>query len=199
MTKRTNSGGGLAPTAPPPRSLDDLRLSTDVMSVTDITAGTSLVKCGKPSKATYFRSHPELFTSAFTLYEHEDGMRKQLYLISPAVTELEGVAKRILFQTVITRQGVVGLWPLKLTPPDGSTNSWNESALAARDESLKTWIRMWSDSANAQYTWRAADVDSEFVWPEWVTMDEVILRAFPETNVVRDTTHALVQELLGRL
>src|SRR5436305_535712 len=62
----------------------------------------------------------------------EDKQNREIYLVEPALWPelMSEIFPACLFYTV-TRQSDVMLWPVRLPGPDGKTNSWNESALAA--------------------------------------------------------------------
>ena len=58
----------------------------------------------------------------------------EFYLVAPAMAvELEGEYSHYTLYTVVTRQGVVRLWPVRLAGPDGKSNTWWDSAHEAAD------------------------------------------------------------------
>ncbi len=192
MPRKSNSGE--EPVAPQ-RDIASLRLNEDVLGSVQMTSSLAQVTYGKPNKQVFIRCHPKLYAT-FKILEH--GETRQSYLVAPGVQELEEDARAILLQAYVTWQGAVRLWGLKKPLVGGSANSWIDSAFAAREASLKTWIRITSNQSLAVYEWKEASFDDEPEWPD-VTLDYLVERAFLEANIIRDASHPIVREMLGRL
>ena len=195
MAKKSNSDG--LNTAAPPRDLDSLRLSTDLLGSTVMTANLAKVKCEKPGNQTFIRSHPDVH-GHYLMFERREESGTRHYLVDPQVAEMEEDARPILLQAYIARNGAISLWPLKLPPEDGNTNSWTDSAHTAREASFKDWIRIKSNRSISQYSWTVATFDLTPAWPKDLTLKSLIDRAFDETHIIRDAEHFVVQELLGK-
>ena len=160
MPRKSNSGGD--GTATPPRDIASLRLDEDVLGEIQMTSSLAQVTYVKPNRQVFIRCHPKLYAT-FKILEH--GETRQSYLVAPGVHELEEDARAILLQAYVTRQGAVRLWGLKKPLVGGNTNSWIDSAFAAREVSLKTWIRITSNQSSAQYEWKLLSVNSPTMIP----------------------------------
>ena len=65
--------------------------------------------------------------------------------------ELPGeLIPKVLF-TVINRQGVLTLWPIRLPGEDGRHDEWNRSALEAAEMAQKEWIRVAANMSLGAY------------------------------------------------
>ena len=96
----------------------------------------------KPNRQEFIRVHPgedwRLETVILELKEERES-----YLVDRNLWgELPGeLIPKVLF-TVINRQGVLTLWPIRLPGEDGRHDAWNRSALEAAGMAQEQWIRM---------------------------------------------------------
>ena len=107
MPRKANSGGGLNTDAPL-RDLDSLRLPTDLLGSTVMTANLAKVRCEKPGNQTFIRSHPDLYAH-YLMFERREEAGTRHYLVSPEVSEMEEDARPILLQAYIARNGAISL------------------------------------------------------------------------------------------
>jgi len=112
--------------------LDNLRLKQDFSETLGIRRILSLVPVRKPNRTNFFRVHPgEDYRMDVGILEMKE--ERETFLVTPAMMSEPGIYELVVparLVTYITRQGVVGLWPLKLEK-DGKLNPWHESALKA--------------------------------------------------------------------
>ena len=62
----------------------------------------------------------------------------------------------VMMRTVITKQGTVFLWPIRLADADGKINEWHQSAADAAKSATKEWLRIISNKAIRGYELKAA-------------------------------------------
>src|SRR5215204_7779476 len=109
-----------------------LRISPDTT-----TGGTreilSHVPVRKPNKHDFFRVHPSPEMSLATaIFDDKD--EREVFFVEPSMREaLLGETKPVLLVPFITRQGVVGIWPITLPGDGGRRNDWHETARDAAE------------------------------------------------------------------
>ena len=144
-------------------NLDALRLSPDNASLVGAKEVLTRVPVRKPNRHEFFRSHPDsdmtLSTAVF-----EDKAEGEIYLVHPDMwTELAGEMKPALLTTVITRQGLLFLWPVKLPDDSGRRDDWSASAREAYEMFRTLWVRMSSDKSHGSigFMKRRASIPSQ--------------------------------------
>jgi hypothetical protein len=98
---------------------------------------SSVVACCRPPRGIFFTVPPEdkdkntpMKNRVYVFLLEIPG--RDPYLVAPEVAKEhseEDVIRPILLVRYVTMAGEEALWPLKLTPPDSKSNSWNKSAL----------------------------------------------------------------------
>jgi hypothetical protein len=142
MTNKVNGGGVSETEAVPPITVGNpaeaASFVIDQLHMEDYAnpeAESSVVLCERPAKGQFFTVLPETgepwqnrkFFYLLTLPNRDP------YIVSPAIAKIkmgeEDVLRPVLLVRYVTMAGDEGLWPVKLDPPDGKSNTWNQSAL----------------------------------------------------------------------
>jgi len=154
----------------------------------------------KPSREAWFRTHPDdnFRLSVAVLELKELG---EMYLINQNLWDDLGgeptfVPKRLV--PVLTRQGDLLLWPIRLPGADGSLDDWNQSAMEAAEIARHKWIRMYAKKSLGAYEVIAApDPQPEAVWPR-ITLEEIIRTAF-KNRIIESLGHPVIRQLRGQV
>jgi len=155
------------------------------------------VQVGKPGNQTWFQVLPgdEWQLTAALLKLEEDGT--YFYVAPDIYPDLEAEAIRVVLRTVVTTQGTVSLWPIRLPNPDGRDFPWWISARAVAVQAEIAWVRMRANQeAGAYDVIKATDDYGEPDLPQ---------RNFPGLlevafagKVIESLDHPVVLKLLGR-
>ncbi|MEI6560018.1 MAG: hypothetical protein WCO00_16590 [Rhodospirillaceae bacterium] len=173
-----------------------LRLTQDFSTSVGVQKILNRVPVRKPGPQEFFRVHPSedyrLDTAILELKEE-----REVYLVAPALRgEMFAEIKLVRIYTSINRQGVVALWPCKLSPPDGRTSSWHETALAAAELAMSKWVKIQADMSLGGYQAFVAAGDlPDPTWPG-KTFHELLRIAFSGSYI--DTpNHPALRRLRG--
>src|SRR5215204_2451443 len=99
----------------------------------------------KPNRYEFFRVHPDPAMS-FPTAILEDKEERETFFVAPELWDaLLGEFKPALLVTFITRQSVLGIWPLALPGDTGRRNDWHETAREAADLAKTCWVRLSPD------------------------------------------------------
>ena len=123
----------------------------------------------------------------------------ETYLVSPDLwNELAGdLIPKVLF-TVINRQKVLSLWPIRLPGEDGRLDQWNSSALDAAGMAQTSWIRVSSNmSLGANDVFQATGNLPDPEWPE-IEFARILEIAF-KGRYITDFDHPALRRLRGEL
>ena len=106
--------------------------------------------------------------------------------------------KPVKLVTSISRHGNVFLWPATLPPPDGRTNRWHESMLAAQRLATEHWVRVQSDMPSGEYSVNQAT--GNLPEPEWPQMSfaEILKVAF-QGRMIQTMDHPILKALRGEI
>lgn len=204
MTKVSKDGGNnTAPgtgdepvDAPDPFDPAALRLAQDPLAATGVKKALIRVPVRKPNPETFIRVHPgEDFRVDTAIID--DRENRETYLVAPALrAELFAEIKPVRLFTVISRQGVVSLWPCKLPGPDGRPNAWHDTALRCAEMAMRQWVRVVSDMGLGGYQPYTAAGDLPD--PEWPSQPfkELLKIAFGPYHIDRPD-HPVIRRLLG--
>lgn len=124
----------------------------------------------KPPEQSFFRTHPTIWyrTGTVTLL---DGFDKVEYMVAPEIKDQIGSDfKAVTLVLWITRNGGVGLWPLKpgKVGKAGKKNTWYTSGLAAAERAKHVWVRAVPIRGGSGYDRYEATVKiPEPQWPAW--------------------------------
>ena len=196
-TTATSTATAKAPvSAPDPFDPASLRLSQDFATSVGVQKILNRVPVRKPGAQEFFRVHPDedyrLETAVLELKEE-----REVYLVAPALRgEMFAEIKPVRIYTTINRQGVVALWPCKLSPPDGRANPWYDTALAAAELGMSRWVKIQADMSLGGYQPFVAAGDlPDPTWPE-KTFHELLKIAFTGSDI--DTPdHPALRRLRG--
>jgi hypothetical protein len=124
--------------------LDSLRLPQDFSASTGVKKILTTVPIRRPDPQAFIRVHPDPGWRLQTLVLEVKASR-ETYLIHPSLRDellaRHEVVPKVLL-TTITRQGVLLLWPIRLSDQDGRLDSWNQSALEATLPAQTHWVRV---------------------------------------------------------
>ncbi len=157
----------------------------------------TMVPVRKPNKTDFFRVNPDEAYQAGPIGILEIKEEREIYLVAPNMVEVVSahVTPAILV-TVITRQNVLSLWPLKLPKSDGKDNPWHQSAREAAELAKEDWINITANMHLGCYDVRKAL--GALPEPEWPvqTLKELLEIAF-RGFIIDSPDHAVVKQLQG--
>jgi hypothetical protein len=153
-----------------------------------------------PDKFWFVRVHPadsySLITAVLDLKE-----LRECYLIAPNMRDelsMDATFAVKQFFTAITRQGDLFLWAVRLPGPDGRTNSWCQSALAAIHHARQRWVRVTANMQVGGYDLQPAAVEPPD--PEWPEMSfKEILRIAFRDRFITGPDHPILRQLRGEV
>jgi len=175
-----------------------LRLSQDFAANIGVKKALLTVPVRKPNRQEFVRVHPEeswrLETAVLELKED-----RETYLVDPSLwSELPGEIVPKTLVTVINRQGVTSLWPIRLPGADGRHDEWSRSALEAAQMAMKHWIRVAANISLGAYEVFEAIADlPEPDWPD-VGFKKLLEIAFRD-RFITTPDHAVIRKLRGQL
>ena len=177
-------------------NLDAMRLSANAASIAGTSEFLSHVPVRKPNRHEFFRTRPEQeFWFGTGIFEDKE--ERDVFFVMPGMREaLLGEFKPVLLAPVMTRQGVLLLWPLKL-PTDGPSRNWAETARQAAELAKTKWVRLAPDMGLGGY--RIFMAEGSLSEPEWPDkpLEEILQIAFRD-RIVDSEDHPVVRRLRGR-
>ena len=181
-----------------PFDLNKLRLSQDFASTLGVKKALLTAPVRKPNRQEFIRMHPDVDWRVETLILElkEEG---ETYLVGQDFWgQLPGELIPKVFYTVINRQGVLMLWPIRLPGEDGRHNEWHRSALEAAQIAQKEWIRVVANKSLGAYEVYQAFADiPEPEWPD-TTFQEIFRVAFKD-RLISSLDHPVVRLLRGEI
>jgi hypothetical protein len=150
----------------------------------------------KPGNQDFVRVHAgESYRLNTAVIQLKDD--REVYLVAPTlVKELLTECAPVTLYTVMSRQGVLSLWPVRLPASDGKDMEWWRSAREAAALAMKGWVRIKANSSLGAYEiFKADGALSEPEWPE-LTFGELLRIAFRDYYVDK-LDHAVVKRLRG--
>ena len=156
------------------------------------------VVAGKPKD--FFRTVPdESYRKRTQIYVHkpEGAIDEQVYIVAPAMHGRIDEAQPCVLVTVVYRDGLPRIWPIKL-PKEGmrDNDAWisaRAAAKAALDKWTKiVWVRRTYKTREALPGY-APDPDFSKLPP----FEDLIRLAFGVAGVIRDESHPVYCELFG--
>jgi hypothetical protein len=188
-----------APSTNNEMSLANLRLNQNFIE----TAGTkklrTTVPVRKPGPQDFIRVHPDsAFRYVVALLELKDD--RDVYLLTPAMAEaLPGEFFMATLFTVINRQNVISLWPVRLPAKDGKHLTWHRSAAAAAELAMTKWLRVKANmSLGAYEITLATTAHDDPAWDADLNFQNLIDVAFRDYFINR-IDHPVVQRLRGQV
>jgi hypothetical protein len=197
---KANAGGmsnGPA-SIPDPFDLAAIRLDPNAAEAAGVEKLLLTVPVRKPHKQDYFRVHPgEAFRMAAAVIEIRETNENETYLLNAEMSRaLPGEYAPVTLYTVMNRQGILSIWPVKLPSADGRHNTWQSSAAEAAELAMGRWIRVVPNMAlGANEIFAATGSLQDPVWP-CMAFEEILKIAFRD-RFVTDLSHPLVKRLHG--
>jgi hypothetical protein len=181
-----------------PFNPENLRLSQNFAETVGVKKTIVTVPVRKPNRQDFVRVHPSdeyrLETAVLELKEE-----RETYLVDPALWPvLPGeLTPKVLFTTV-NRQGVLTLWPVRLTGDDGRLDDWNASALEAAEMARKGWVRVTANMSLGAY--EVYEATGDLPAPDWpdMALAEILEVAF-KGHYVTEIDHPVIRRLRGEL
>jgi hypothetical protein len=199
MTKPTSSEKVVPLTVGNPASAAAFVIDQSHMEdFTEAEEKSSVVEVRRPPRGTYFtvlseeKGKPMVNRGYFFLLEIPG---RDPYLVTPEIAKEhseEDVIRPILFVRYVTMLGEEALWPIKLTPPDSKSNSWNTSALNIVEVAASgKWVRIVSKQKNGQYRHTVSPKTFEQEAPKFSkrSLFDLIDAAFPKDQKVTSNDH----------
>jgi hypothetical protein len=200
MPNATKAGDGAVSSGPAsdPFDLASIRLDPNAAEAAGVEKLLLTVPVRKPHKQDYFRVHPDAaFRMAAAVIEIRETNENETYLLNAEMTRaLPGEYAPAVLYTVMNRQGVLSIWPVKLPSADGRHNAWQSTAAEAAELAMGRWIRIVPNMSLGAYEIFAATGSlQDPVWPSMV-FEEILKIAFRD-RFVTDLSHPLVKRLHG--
>jgi hypothetical protein len=165
---------------PPPDPFDpeSLKLDQSFVESAGVKKLLTTVPVRRPNPQDFVRVHPEPeFSLLAAIIEFRD--ERETYLLTPVIArELPGEYAVVRLHTVLSRQNVVQLWPVKVPAADGRINEWHRSAAEAAELARKKWVRIKANMALGAYEmFEAGSSIPDPTWPTQ-TLQELLEIAF---------------------
>lgn len=175
-------------------TLNTLRLSQDFESLAEVKEVVTEVTIGKPNRQTFFRVHPE-WKGVYPILELKTAMRSDYYIVAPqAAAEAEDEVHPRFLVPVITRDGRLYIWPLRISSGEQQLDQAAASSLAAMLVAKNQWIKLvWKGHSFATFI-----AKKDLPAPEWpqITFDEMLEIAFKD-RIIDSPDHAVIKSLIG--
>ena len=183
------------PPARPELDLKSLALSQDFSSMASVKKAILKVPINKPDAQTWFWVNPDpdwqMILPVIDLKED-----REHYIVPPAMRdELLGEWVPKLLVGVITKQGTVMLWPIRMPGSDGKIDTWNESALEIVRSYAGRWIRLQSNRESKSYD--VIQPIGEIPPPEWPADPKALLQIAFRGRIITSADHPIVKQLRG--
>lgn len=173
-----------------------LRLPQSFAETLGVKKLLTTVPVGKPGAQDFFRTHPN---PAYRENVPVIDLRtdRELYLVAPElVPELADEVVPVTLFTVVSRQGVLRLWPVRLPGADGKTNNWWDSARTGAEAGINDWVRVKANMDLGAYEIASATaITAKPAWPE-LSFREILGIAF-KGRLIETADHAVVKRLRG--
>jgi hypothetical protein len=177
-------------------NLRDLRLSQDFENMTDVTKIVTSVSIGKPGPQTFFRVRPDE-QAIYPVFEKKQDFKSEFFIVdTKAVPELASEVAPRLIVPVITRDGNLFVWPLRMGTPEKEADLAARSAYAAMQKAKSSWVRLKWKGREFECSVAKGDLP-EPEWPD-ITFDEMLDLAFAG-QVIDSANHPVVRALNGEL
>ncbi|MFN0117804.1 MAG: hypothetical protein ACKVQC_05860 [Elusimicrobiota bacterium] len=178
--------------------LEKLRLGQNYAEIGGVKKKVLNINVKRPHKQQFFQTHPdESFRMTTYILEYKGEGESENYLIDPSLWEelSSEIVPKILF-TVISRQGDISLWPIRMPGKDGRQDNWSRSALDGAHAAMKEWVRLNPNKAVGSY--EVFIPQGELSGPEWpnITFQEILNIAFKD-RYIRNVDHPILKKLRG--
>jgi hypothetical protein len=168
------------------------------------SAGIVAISVGKaPAKHEFFRTHRD-FRPTVPLVDHEVGMEKQYFAVTPDMVEpLAGIGISVTDHTLyltITSRGAIRIVPVRQANSDGEQNEYHRTKEIGLIQAVDEWVRLYTDQENRCYKVFPAPV-GRFGEPQWPALKEakVFRLAFRDKGRLIDSVeHTLFRKWAAR-
>jgi hypothetical protein len=178
-------------------NLDHLRVSQDFETGAGVKKLLTVVPVRKPGRQVFFRVHPDpsfRLNGALIIELKEE--RETYLVLSSLEAEIADECSVCCVYTVLSRQGVISLWPVKLPTPDGRHNAWHSSAADAAERAMTQWVRIAPNMALGAYEISVPEARfPDPVWPD-IAFSELLRIGFRD-HLVDHISHPLIKRLRG--
>jgi len=173
-----------------------LRLTQSFAETLGVKKLLTTVPVGKPGAQEFFRTHSDsAYRENVPVIELKSD--RELYLVAPElVSELADELVPVTLFTIVSRQGVLRLWPVRLPGADGKTNNWWDSARAGAEAGINDWVRVKANMDLGAYEIVAATaITAKPAWPD-LSFQEILRIAF-KGRLIETADHAVIKRLRG--
>jgi hypothetical protein len=120
-----------------------------------------------------------------------------VYIVHPTIQpELMNEMICVTVFTVMNRQGIVSLWPVRLPAPGDRKSEWHQSAHEAAARAMTQWVRMKANMSLGAYEISIAQsVIADPVWPD-LPFAELVRIGFVG-RIITTLDHPVVKRLRG--
>ena len=153
---------------------------------------------GKPRD--FFRMHPDpAYRRLVEIYKHktEDAIEEEYFVFAGGMKGMLEEAAPYTLAVCVYRDGTPRIWPLRL-PKEGErdNDAWVSARTAAR-ASLTKWVKLLWEGRS--YTTREAKPGyaPDPAWEKLPPFEELMIKAFGEKNIIRDSSHSMYRNLIG--
>ncbi|WP_342736260.1 hypothetical protein [Bradyrhizobium sp. B117] len=180
--------------------LEALKLSQEEMGIQGANEILTRIPVRKPQKHEYFRVRPG-DENCFTAVLYEDRETREYYFVAPKMLPLLRAVTDVSVATLvpfITKQKVVGIFPLKLSGDATAQGGWQTTAMRAAHLAKTQWIRIQADMGLSGYRIYAAE--GQLGEPKWPAepFNELLDLAFKD-RVISNQDHPMFNKILGRI
>jgi hypothetical protein len=177
-------------------NFDELRLSQNFSELVGVKKALLTVPVRKPNRQEFIRVCPgDAWRYQTLVLELKE--ERETYLVKRALwSELPGdIVPKILY-TVINRQNVLSLWPVRLPNEEGRLDQWSQSAHRAAKLAKTQWIKVVANmSLGAYEAFEALGEYSEPIWPD-ISFEKILRMAFKD-KIIENIDHPVLQKLRG--
>jgi hypothetical protein len=182
---------------PDPFDLKGLRLNASFLETAGVKKLLTTVPSRRPNPQEFIRvrSEPEFRENLATIELKDE---REDYIVRPELLrELSNEVSYVTLFTTINRQGVISLWPVKLTAPDSKRNDWARSAREAAELAMTKWIRLKANMSLGAYEIHVAESEmADPVWPD-LSFTELLRIAYRD-RMITSLHHPVVKRLRGQ-
>jgi len=177
--------------------LKSLRIDQTALNVGAARKLITTIPVRKPGKQDFFRVHQsEAYRITAGLIEIKE--TNETYFVVPSViSELsESEYHLATLFTIVNRQKVLSVWPVKVPRADGKQNEWHTSAAEAAGRAMTNWIRLAANMSLGAYEISEAIASyGDPIWPS-LTFSEILKIAF-KGKLIDSPDHLVIQQLRG--
>jgi hypothetical protein len=180
------------------RSFSRFRLAQNFDEVAGVSKVIVNVNVVKPGPQVWFRVHPdEAYRLPVALLNLKD--ENETFVVDPSIADqlAAEIVPHILF-TYVTRQGVVGIWPVRMPRSDGRTDGWMRSSHEAAQLGTTRWVRLQANRSGGAYDVNVTK--AQLPEPEWpdMTFERLLEIAFTD-HIIESLDHPVLRRLRGEI